>query len=138
MSSLKRSPSGSICPYYYMGGELQPLKYGSCFSDKNKLFQVIKAEEDFILRSSGQHNRRVWIDLYETKLDDEVISALALHIKMIEPKVFRLCLVGCPLLARYKVKKKLTELHSALAQQIRFFSDPEKAKQWLVGERPDH
>lgn len=136
MSALKLSPSGSICPYYYMGGELQPLKYGSYFSDKVRLFQVMKAEEEFIMHSSGQHNRRVWIDLYETKLDGEVIDALACHIKTIEPKILRLCLVGCPLLTRNKVKKKLVEKQSSLTRQIRFFSDPEKAKQWLVGERP--
>jgi hypothetical protein len=67
-SRLDKSPSGSACPYYFMGGELHPLKYGSYFENKEKLFAVIKAEEDFILKSSGQNNRRIWIDLYETKL----------------------------------------------------------------------
>jgi len=63
VNGLNKSPSGSICPYYYMGGELHPLKYGSYCCDKEKLFTVIKAEEDFILKSSGQNNRRIWIDL---------------------------------------------------------------------------
>lgn len=56
VSRLNRSPSGSICPYYYMDGELHHLKYGSYFKDKEKLFAVINAEEDFILKSPGQKN----------------------------------------------------------------------------------
>lgn len=131
---LKKSPSGSLCPYYYMGGELHPLKYGSYFSDKEKLFEVMKAEEEFILKSSGQHNRRIWIDLYQTKLDDEVISALVAHIKAIQPKIFRLCLVGCSLSEERKIKAQMLQNELPVANQVKFFSDPEKAKQWLVGE----
>ena len=39
---LKTSPSGSLCPYYYMGGELHPLKYGSHFDRKEELLAVMK------------------------------------------------------------------------------------------------
>jgi hypothetical protein len=31
---ITKSPSGSLCPYYYMGSELHPLHYGSYFDDK--------------------------------------------------------------------------------------------------------
>ena len=133
-NTLNRSPSGSICPYYYMGGELHPLKYGSYSTDKDKLFDVMKAEEEFILKSPGQNNRRIWIDLYETKLDYEVISALVLHIKTIRHKIFKLCFVGCTFFDRSKIRKQIGENHIDIAEQIKFFSDPEKAKQWLVGE----
>lgn len=129
---LKKSPSGSLCPYYYMGGELHPLKYGSYFSDKNNLFAVMKAEEEFILKSSGQNNRRIWIDLYETKLDNEVIENLVLHIKSIRPKIFKLCLVGCSFLDKRKLIKQMTANNMDIVKQVRFFSDPEEAKQWLV------
>lgn len=71
------------------------MKYGSYFSNKVGLFSVIKAEEDFILKSSGQNNRRIWIDLYETNLDEEVIDTLILHLQKIRHKIFKLCLVGC-------------------------------------------
>lgn len=131
---MNKSPSGSVCPYYYMGGELHPLKYGSYFKDKEKLFAVIKAEEDFILKSSGQNNRRIWIDLYETKLDDEVVDALATHIKIIRPKIYKLCFVGCSVFDRARLKRKMIEKQIGIANQSRFFSDPEKAKQWLVAE----
>lgn len=48
VSELNKSPSGSICPYYYMGGELHSLKYGIYFTDKQKLFAVNKAAEEGI------------------------------------------------------------------------------------------
>lgn len=117
-----------------MDGELHPLKYGSYFKDKEKLFAVINAEEDFILKSPGQRNRRIWIDLYETKLDDEVIDVLAAHIKAIRTKIFKLCFVGCSVFDRIRLKRKMIEEHIDIVDQFKFFSDPEKAKQWLVTE----
>lgn len=131
---MSKSPSGSLCPYYYMGGELHPLKYGSYFNDKDKLFAVIKAEEAFILNSSGQNNRRIWIDLYETKLDDEVIDTLISHIEVISIKIFKLSLVGCSFFEKRKIIKKMTANNMQIVEEIKFFSDPEKAKQWLIGK----
>jgi len=116
-----------------MGGELHPLKYGSYFKNKDELFAIMKAEEEFIIKSSGQNNRRIWIDLYETSLDNEVIENLVLHIKTIRSKIYRLCLVGCSLADRHKIKKKMQSCNVDIAEQVRFFSDPEEAKQWLVG-----
>lgn len=128
------SPSGSLCPYYYKNGELHPLKYGGYFKEKDRLFEVMKAEEAFIMRSSGQRNRRIWIDLYETKLDREVIRALALHMKAIEGKILRLCFVGCPFFAFRRLKHEMERSQIGIVDQMRLFSDPEKAKQWLVQE----
>lgn len=131
---LKRSPSGSLCPYYYRGGELHPLHYGSFHRERGRLFTVMAAEEDFILHSAGRHNRRIWIDLYETRLDDAVIAALVRHIEAIRQKIFRICLVGCPTWKRLKIRCALRRTDRELAVRLRFFSDPEKAKQWLVSE----
>jgi hypothetical protein len=78
-----------------MGGELHPLKYGSYFDKKEELLSIIKAEEEFILNSSGKNNRRIWIDLYETTLDNDIIEALILHLQAIRHKILNLCLVGC-------------------------------------------
>lgn len=130
---MNKSPSGSLCPYYYMGGELHPLKYGSYFKNKDKLFAVMKAEEEFILKSSGQNNRRIWIDLYETTLDNEVIESLVLHLKAIRSKIFKLCLVGCSLADKRRIKKQMVFSNMDIVEQVRFFTDPEEAKQWLVG-----
>ncbi len=54
-----KSPSGSACPYYFENAELHPLKYGSCFSDREKLLRVMKAEEAFILGQPGTGTRRI-------------------------------------------------------------------------------
>jgi len=129
---MNKSPSGSVCPYYYMNGELHPLKYGSYFGNKDELFAIMNAEEEFILKSSGKNNRRIWIDLYETKLDTEVIEKLVLHIKTITPKIFKLCFVGCSFIDKHKIKKQMNINNMDIVAQVKFFSDPEEAKQWLV------
>jgi hypothetical protein len=131
---LKKSPSGSLCPYYYMGGELHPLKYGSFFEDKTRLFDIIRAEEAFILKSSGMNNRRIWVDLYETVIDDEVADVLSKHFKNIEHKIRKLCLVGLSSSDRRKISKKIKAENIIIAGQIQFFDDPEEAKQWLIRE----
>jgi hypothetical protein len=115
-----------------MGGELHPLKYGSYYKDNNKLFAVMQAEEEFILKSAGEKNRRIWVDLYETKLDREVVYKLVLHIKTISSKIFKVCFVGCSFFDRCRLKKQMKDSSLDIAEQIRFFSDPEEAKQWLV------
>ncbi|SYX83041.1 hypothetical protein [Paenibacillus alvei] len=50
-----KSPGGSMFPYYYKGGEIHCLKYGSNYSDTEKLFELMKQEEEFILHT----NRRL-------------------------------------------------------------------------------
>ena len=127
------SPSGSLCPYYYMGGELHPLKYGSFFKDKDRLFEVIRAEEVFILNSAGQHNRRIWMDLFETSLDKEIIGEIVRHIGMIRPKILKLCLVGCSAVGRREFIRQMKGKKLDIADQVGFFSDPEEGKQWLLG-----
>lgn len=129
---LTKSPSGSLSPYYYRGGELHPLKYGGYHADKAKLFAIMQAEEEYILQSSGQRNRRIWIDLYETRLDGEAVGALVEHICHISGKINKLCVVGCPWLSRRKIQRRLNQSPARLGNRFRFFSDPEAAKQWLV------
>jgi hypothetical protein len=129
-----KSPSGSACPYYYMGGELHPLKYGSFFRDRERLAQVMRAEREFILASPGLHNRRIWIDLYETRLDAAAARALAEHIQAIEPKIQKLCFVGCSTFGALRLRRQMRALKLDIVCQTRFFSDPEEAKKWLVGE----
>jgi hypothetical protein len=131
---LKKSPSGSLCPYYYMGGELHPLKYGSYFDKKEELLAIIKAEEEFILKSLGKNNRRIWIDLYETNLEDDIIEALVSHLQAIKHKIYNLCLVGCSRKDERKIKKKMKKYDIDLYNSTKYFSDPEIAKQWLIGK----
>ena len=131
---LNKSPSGSLCPYYYMGGELHPLHYGNYESDKKRLFEIIELEETFILNSSGINNKRIWIDLYGTKIDNEVIEFLVYHINTIRHKIFKLCFVGCSSNVKHKIKLKMKHKKMDLLNQIQFFLDPEEAKQWLIGK----
>lgn len=131
-----KSPSGSACPYYFMGGELHPLKYGSFFKDRERLLSVMKAEEEFILRSPGEKNRRIWIDLYETRLDGEAARAFAAHLQAIEHKILRLCFVGCSTFGAVLLRRRMAALGLTVAKNVRFFRDPEEAKKWLMlGER---
>lgn len=132
---LKKSPNQSLCPYYYMGGELHPLKYGSYFNDKTALFNIIDAEEQFILESFGINNSCIWIDLYETALDHKVIKKLSMHLNNINHKIRKLCFVGCSWVNKNKLKNKIKIKNMDLSKQIKFFSDPKLAKQWLVGNR---
>ncbi|MBN9104308.1 MAG: hypothetical protein J0I14_04835 [Propionibacteriaceae bacterium] len=135
MLELPKSPSGSLCPYYYLGGELHPLKYGNYGTNRKRLQAVLNAEQEFILASTGTRNRRIWVDLYQTDLDDATIAMLVDHLDAIRPKILKLCLVGCSFRARRRVRavmrRRTPELHSA----TRYFSDPEDAKRWLVGRR---
>jgi len=117
-----------------MGGELHPLKYGSYHRDKQALLQMMNAEEQFILTSSGEHNRRIWVDLYDTRLDKEAVACLAVHLFQIRPKTAKLCLVGCPALTRWRITSAMRRTNSTWADSVRFFTDPEQAKMWLVGK----
>jgi hypothetical protein len=133
MLELPKSPSGSLCPYYYLGGELHPLKYGNYGTDHQGLSAVMMAEQEFILASSGTHNRRVWIDLYQTVLDNASITMLVEHLQAIRPKVLKLCLVGCSFWARHRLRHVMRRMSPELHSSTRYFADPEEAKRWLVG-----
>jgi len=127
----KRSPSGSLCPYYYKGGELHPLKYGSFKNDSWALLSIMKAEEEFILNSHG--GRNVWIDLYDTNLSTFEIQRLAIHIYKISHKIAKLALVGCSKRTVRFVKDYLYKQNSQLVSKVQYFDDPEIAKDWLNG-----
>ena len=131
---LQKSPSGSLCPYYYMGGELHPLHYGGFHDNKKCLFEIIKAEEVFILKSPGNNNRRIWIDLYETHLDDEVVVFLLEHLINIQHKINKFCFVGCSSENKRKIQMKMKKQNLDLLKQTQYFSDPEDAKRWLIGK----
>ena len=131
---LRKSPSGSLCPYYYKGGELQPLHYGSYHDDMDKLSEIIDAEEKFILAASSPDARRVWIDLYETNLTESMIIKLSQHIVNISPKVSKMALVGCTKKVFKHIVDYLKNADCPFARQIKLFDDPEVSKDWLVGK----
>jgi hypothetical protein len=59
MVSVK-SPGGSMFPYYYKGGEIHCLKYGSMYKDGERLFKLMKEEEAFIIEANRK--LKIWVD----------------------------------------------------------------------------
>lgn len=51
---LQKSPGGSAYPYYFKGGTLLGLHYGSFFKDEEALLARMQAEEQFITIPSGK------------------------------------------------------------------------------------
>lgn len=129
---LQKSPSGAIFPYYYQNGELFGMHLGSYFSDEEGVIAMMQAEETFF---TLQHRPiGVWIDLYDTDLTDRVIEAFVEMIEHIGPQVTKLAMVGCPLIARWKISRRIKKTQSLTCLPVRYFEDPEEAKTWLVSE----
>ncbi len=118
-------------PYYYKGGEIHCLKYGSFSSNEEFLLAVMKAEEAFIVGLN--RHLLIWVDFYETKLTNQVLVEFIESINRLRPNILKLAIVGTPFLS----KLRFNQLRKKLGMQLpsaRFFSDPEDAKTWLVSE----
>ncbi len=116
-------------PYYYKGGEILGLHYGSFFSNEEALLATMKAEEDFIARPNRR--LRVWVDFYETQLTDRTLGEFAASVDRLRPHLVKLAIVGCSFRDRWRLR----QLGKApVPVPIKFFSDPEDAKTWLVDE----
>jgi hypothetical protein len=128
----KISPGGSRFPYYYKGGEIHCLKYGSFHADEEALLAVMKAEEIFIANPNQQ--LLVWVDFYETKLTHEVLSEFSESMNRLRPHIIKLAIVGCSVWDQYRLYLLSREAGRELPTALKFFSDPEVAKTWLVSE----
>lgn len=129
---IQTSPGGSLFPYYYKNGELFCLHFGSYFSDEDGVIAMMKAEQAFF---KGQNRPMgIWIDFYETKLTDRVLKELIELLKQIHPKTTKLGIVGCPLLAQWKIKRLIKKEEVLSSLPVKYFDDPEVAKTWLVSE----
>ena len=129
---LQKSPGGSIFPYYYKGGALFGLHYGSFFKDEEALLARMRAEEEFITNSIRQ--TPLWIDFYETMLPDKVLNEFSSSILRLQDHITKLAIVGCS----FKDKRRLMKLGKKsgwkFPMPVKFFSDPEDAKTWLMSE----
>jgi hypothetical protein len=126
-----KSPGGSTYPYYYKGGEIHGLKYGSFFSDEQRLFAVMDAEEAFI-RQRPARLFRAWVDFYETAISDKVVAKFLEHTQSISDQLVKLAIVGCSAKDEKRIKKAMKEFNTMLTGRCAFFEDPEEAKTWLV------
>ncbi len=129
---IQRSPGGSLFPYYYKNGELFCLHFGSYFSDEVRLIAMMKAEESFFTKNHRQMG--IWIDLYETKLTDRVIQELVKMLTHIAYQTSKLGIVGCSMMARWKINRHIKKTNQLSSLPIKYFDDPEIAKTWLVSE----
>jgi hypothetical protein len=130
---IETSPGGSLFPYYYKDGELFCLHFGSYFNNEEGVIAIMKAEEDFI--NTKHRPMGIWIDLYETKLSDRVIQQLVELLMHIASQITKLGFVGCSPIARWKINRQIRKNSRLFSLPIKYFSDPEVAKIWLVNEQ---
>ena len=128
----EKSPGGSTFPYYYKGGELHCLKYGNFSANEEGLIAVMEAEEDFITK----HNQRlnIWVDFYETKLTDAVVREFFNSVTRLNAHIRKLAIVGCSHRDRKRLNRVGRSTGNKIPIPVRYFSDPEDAKTWLVSE----
>lgn len=127
---LVKSPGGSIFPYYYKGGEIHCLKYGSYFNNTEAVIDIMQAEEKFILAQGKR--LKVWTDFYETALNDSLLHEFVESMLRIKDRVQKLAVVG-PLRSRRAIGKYIKK-DGRLDFPVQYFDDPEVAKTWLVHE----
>lgn len=118
-------------PYYYKGGEIHCLKYGSTYKDHAKLYDLMKCEEEFIQQTNKK--LRIWIDLYKTNITDELLEKLVVNLLNINEHIKKLSIVGLSRINQFRIKRKLSQRN--IQFPVTFYSDPEEAKTWLVSER---
>jgi len=126
-----KSPGGSEFPYYYKGGEIHCLKYGSMYKNEAKLFELMRKEEEFIFGTNRK--LRIWIDLYKTTISRNVLQELINNFENLSDHIEKMAYVGLSGLNRWRLKRRIRK--AGIQQKISFYSDPEDAKTWLVSER---
>lgn len=125
-----KSPGGSLFPYFYKGGEIHCLKYGSKLKDYKRLYEVMRLEEEFIYQNNKKLN--IWIDLYETSITGEVVEKLVKNLVNLNDYIKKISFVGLSGVSKWRLKREIKKL--SISYPISFFSDPEEAKTWLVSE----
>jgi len=131
VSSIK-SPGGSLFPYYYKGGELHCLKYGSFHTNADALFVLMKAEEDFITSRNRQLN--IWVDFYETQLTAPLLIKFVENIDHLRNHTKKLAIVGFTFWNKMRLRQEMKRIPHPISFPIKYFDDPEVAKTWLVSE----
>ncbi|WP_068780804.1 MULTISPECIES: hypothetical protein [unclassified Paenibacillus] len=125
-----KSPGGSTFPYYYKGGEIHCLKYGNKYKDEQALLQLMRKEEEFIVRI----NRRlkIWVDFDKTSFTPDVCSAFIQNIIYLSSHIDKLSIVGLSGFHRWRLQRGIRK--AKLKMSISFYMDPEEAKTWLISE----
>lgn len=119
-------------PYYYKNGELFGVHFGSFFDNEEGLLALMKAEEEFMKKQNCQ--LPLWIDFYETKLTDRILIEFLHSMNRLHHQIPKLAIVGCSWKDQWRIKKLRKKLELELPVLVKYFSDPEEAKTWLVSE----
>jgi hypothetical protein len=130
---FKKSPGGSIFPYPYKNGELYGLHLGSFGDNEEALIARMKAEAVFF--NEQKRSMGIWMDFYQTRITDKVISGLIEFLQDTRPHLTKLGLVGCSFMDRRRINRQIRKAGELATLPVRYFSDPEEAKTWLVSER---
>ena len=129
---MRKSPGGANFPYYYKNGELFGAHYESFASREDELLELMKAEEEFIIRQN--YPLQYWVNFYGTKLTEMVLYEFVQSTNRLRKYIPRLAIVGCSWFDRWRLKQVEKKLKMRLPVPVQYFSDPEAAKTWLVSE----
>ncbi len=129
---FKKSPGGSIFPYPYKNGELYGLHLGSFGENEEALIARMRAEALFF--NEQKRSLGIWMDFYQTRLTDRIIEELVEFLRKTHSHILKLGLVGCSLKDRRRINRCIHEAGDLAGLPVRYYSDPEEAKTWLVSE----
>jgi len=129
---LRMSPSGALSPYHYKGGYFHGIHYGSYFDNKAELLSMMKAEEEYILKSPEQ--KRVMIDFYETNITPDILEHFVEHIQRLSPRIIKLSISTDKKVLRV-IRRALFKGCSLGKGQMYFTPDMEEGKTWLVSDK---
>jgi hypothetical protein len=116
--TVQKSPGGSIFPYYYKGGELFGIHFGSYFADEDRLIAMMKAEAAFF---AGQyHSMGVWIDFYETRLTDRVIGEFLEFLNHVRTRITKLGIVGCSFRDKRRISSLIKKTESLSSLPVKY------------------
>ncbi|MEC0242630.1 hypothetical protein P4H66_22720 [Paenibacillus dokdonensis] len=126
-----KSPGGSMFPYYYKGGEIHCLKYGSKYDNEESLFKLMEQEQEFIFNINRK--LKIWVDFYETTITDRVLQEFINHLQRINDRIDKISIVGLTGFNLWRIKRKIKK--SGINLIISFYKDPEDAKTWLIHDK---
>jgi hypothetical protein len=128
----KKSPGGSIFPYYYKGAEIFGLHLGSFGTDEAGLLARMKAEEAFI--ADTYKHFPLWIDFYQTQLTDTILDEFLHSFQRVQSHIIKLALYGVSRRDQRRIRLAAKKAGIEFPFPLKFFDEPEVAKTWLVSE----
>ena len=126
----KTSPGGSIFPYYYKNGELFGAHYESFVKREEEVIERMRAEEEFLVKQN--YPLPYWVNFYGTRLTNKVLREFMQSINRLQRYIPKLAIVGCSVIDKWRLEGVRKREHVNIS--VRYFSDPEEAKTWLVSE----